>query len=321
MNYKKSEKTKQIMKIIKLFSFAVLLALVATSCSKDDGARKFRLFANPIRNASKIQMNPVDLTSSWVAGEKINLNGQECVITESNSIFSIECQNVPTTPIYAIYPYTSTTGDNVITTIYDGETSTMKLKQLAINFNDDYSNYQVIFPMAAKTEENTGKLMFDHLTAGFKITIENTATEACTLSAIRVFAQCPNAESTTPETYNGVSVSWEHQGLIVPSGPIGGINGDVALQNACEMFFKMKSGNNDYVVIPAANQQNGNGSISFCIPATVRAISSITVTGVGADGADVFARTMSSSNANVARNNMYAIPTITIPVQTQPQSK
>lgn len=316
------------MKIIKLFSFAVLLALVASSCSKDDGARKFRLFANPIRNASKIQMNPGDLTSSWVAGEKINLNGQECVITESNSNstsnFSITCQNVPTKPIYAIYPSTmdgteAVDDGNIIITTYNQNSSTVKLKQLTIDFSGN--SHKVIFPMAAKitTEENTDKLLFDHLTAGFKITIENTATEACTLSAIRVFAQCPNPESTVPETWNGVSVSWERQGLIVPSGPIGGINGDVALQNACEMFFKMKSGNNDYVVIPAANQQNGK--ISFCIPATVRAISSITVTGVGTDGADVFARTMSSSNANVARNNMYAIPTITIPVQTQPQSK
>ena len=303
------------MKIIKFFSLAVLLAFVATSCSKDDGVRKFRLLTNPMRNASKISVTPSTNASSWVAGESINLNGYQCAITEEQvnetSQFSITCSTAVSTPVYAIYPYTMESGDNVITTTYNGESSTMKLKHLTVKFNDDRTKHEVIFPMAAKATTNTDKLLFDHLTAGFKITIQNNSENALTLSAVRVFVQCPQSTDVNPVTHNGVSVSWERQGLIVPSGPIG-INGDVSLQNACEMYFKMKTGNSDNVVIP------GNGSITFWAPATVKAVSNITITGVGADGVDVFARTKTISTT-ITRNNMYTIPTINYP--NEPQSK
>ena len=56
---------------------------------------------------------------------------------------------------------------------------------LAIDFTDA-THHKVVLPMAAKTEDNNGRLLFDHLTGGLRFTIENNTGTACTLATVRI---------------------------------------------------------------------------------------------------------------------------------------
>lgn len=72
----------------------------------------------------------------------------------------------------------------------------------------------------------------------------------------------------------------------------------------------MKTGGNDDVII------GGNSSISFCVPVTVRSITSFAVSGYGTDDTELF-----TSQKDLIRslelNKMYNMPTIHYPVEPQ----
>lgn len=291
----------------------VFLALLATGCSKDELSDSiFRLTANPmVGDGAKVMVTPSTLGSSWVQGEKINLNGTGYTILEKTTgNFTIECPSTPSAPLYAIYPNSMNTDGNNVVVSYSAGASTVTLKQLAVDYTDNsHATHKVVFPMAAyQAELNSSQLLFDHLTAGMKFTIENTTGVACTLSAVRIYLY--GNEAPTPTGTNGVTVSWENQGPVVPGGTIGSTTGDVTAGYASEMRFAMKTGGDDNVVIAAG------GSISFCVPVTVRSITSFSVTGYKPDGSELFTRQKDISRTLVL-NQMYDMPTIHYPVEPQ----
>lgn len=300
------------MKTSKIFTIAALLALVATGCTKEKN-NTFRLFSKPMtESGAKVQVTLSPFASSWVGGETINLNNESCTISGNGTEATITSSDAPSTPIYAIYPNTMSNGGNDIAVVYGANgTSTMTLKQLAVDYIDNnHSAHKVVFPMAAMATTNNGKLLFDHLTGGLRITIQNNANTPCTLATVRIVTTGANATAVTPQTHaNGVTVSWERQGLIIPSGPIG-ISGDRSLVYASEMHFAMKTAGSPNVII------SGNSSITFCVPVTVRSMTGFSVTGYDPDGAEVFTR-KKDINASITFNQMVNVPTISIPTQNR----
>lgn len=289
------------MKIYRLTALA-FLALLAMGCSKFDNI--FHLMINPMEgDDAKVLVTPSDLSSSWIAGEQINLNGTDYAIEEETlGSFIIECSSAPSAPVYAIYPSSVNADGNNVVVSYSAGASTMTLKQLAVDYTDNsHTTHKVVFPLAAYQSKVKSQLLFDHLTAGMKFTIENTTSEACTLSAVRIYLY--GNDTPEPTGKNGVTVSWENDGPIVPGGTIGGTTGDVMAEYASEMRFAMKTGGNDNVII------GGNSSISFCVPVTVRSIISFAVSGYGPDGTELFTY-QNDISRSLELNKMYNMPTI-----------
>lgn len=297
------------MKIYRLTAL-VLLAMLAVGCNKEFD-NIFHLVANPMEgDDAKVLVTPSDLGSSWIPGEQINLNGTGYAIKEETpGSYTIECPSTPLAPIYAIYPHSVNAGGNNVVVRYSAGASTMTLKQLAVDYTDNsHTTHKVVFPMAAYQSKVNSLLFFDHLTAGMKFTIENTTSEACTLSAVRIYLY--GDEAPTPTDKNGVTVSWENQGPIVPDGTIGSITGDVEADYASEMRFAMKTGGEPNVII------EGNSSITFCVPVTVRSLTSFAVTGYKPDGSELFTFQKDISRS-LELNKMYNMPTIHYPVEPQ----
>jgi hypothetical protein len=266
---------------------------------------------NPMEgDGAKVLVTPSDLGNSWIAGEQINLNGTGYAIEEETpGSFTIECPSAPSAPIYAIYPNSVNADGNNVVVNYSAGTSTMTLKQLDVDYTDNsHTTHKVVFPMAAYQSVISSQLLFDHLTAGMKFTIENTTGEACTLSAVRIYLY--GDETPTPTGKNGVTVSWENQGPIVPGGTIGSTTGDVEADYASEMRFAMKTGGEPNVII------GGNSSITFCVPVTVRSLTSFTVTGYKPDGSELFTF-QKDLNRSLELNKMYNMPSIHYPVEPQ----
>ena len=298
--------------IINSLSAFVVIAALMTGCTNEkDNGHLFRIHAEQMESgSSKVLVNPTNLSSSWVEGEYIGLNEENCEITKNGNEYSITCGEVPSTPIYAFYPISmNALGNDIVVTGTSGS-RTMTLRRIAVDFSDDLLTHKVLFPMAAYSETNNGTLHFDHLTGGLRLTIENSALVPCTLSSVRIITNGANEAAVAPVSHKGVTISWENQGLVVPGGQTGGVSGDITVSYASEMRVMMRTSGNEGVVIPA-RVGSTNGRIVFCVPATVRSMTGISVTAYNSAGGEVF--TLSKTiEASIARNGLYDIPAIEI---------
>lgn len=290
------------MKKFNLFTIAVLLALLATSCSKEEG--RFSLVANQMRSHSKILMNDA-YNGSWVAGEKVLLNGVgRTIAVEDDKYYLDGDAPVSGTPYQAIYPFITGGSDadgNVVSIVGN----TMTITNLVVDFVT--GGYKVMFPMASSSVEATSsgcRLLFDHATAALKLTLKNkNMSEGCTLSSIKVFTQA--SSTVTPLSTNSVTALWKVQGPSVPVGEIGGINGDQTISNGCEMNFTLKTNN-----VPNKLFEKDT-PVSFCVPVTVNKLNKISVIGYDQDGKQVFTRTKElGSDQTINANIIYPVPTI-----------
>jgi len=291
------------MKTYKLTAILLLAMLVAGCNGTFDNI--FFLKANPMENDDAKASVSSDSYISWIAGEQINLNGTGCIIEEKTpGSFTVECPGTLTAPVCAIYPNTVDTYGNQVEVNYSPGASTLTLKMLSVDYTDNtHATHKVFFPMAAYQSKLSSQLMFDHLTAGMRFTIENPTDEACALAAVRIYLY--GDEVPTPTEKNGVTVSWENQGPIIPGGTIGSTTGDVEAEYASEMRFAMMTGGEPNVII------EGHSSITFCVPVTVRSLTSFAVTGYKPDWSELFSFQKDISRS-LELNKMYNMPTITL---------
>lgn len=291
------------MKKFNLFTIAVLLALLATSCSKEEG--RFSLVANQMRSHSKILMDG-SYNGSWVTGEMVLLNGVgRTIAVEDDKYYLDGDAPVSGTPYQAIYPYLGTTGADADGNVVSIVGNTMTITNLVVDFVT--GGYKVMFPMASKSvtaSSNSCRLLFDHATGALKLTLKNkNMSEGCTLSSIKVFTQA--SSTVTPLSTNSVTALWKVQGPSVPVGEIGGINGDQTISNGCEMNFTLKTNN-----VPNKLFEKDT-PVSFCVPVTVNKLNKISVIGYDQDGKQVFTRTKElGSDQTINANIIYPVPTI-----------
>ena len=300
------------MKKHRLIGLAALLAL-ATGCSKDV-ADRISLFANSMGGGAKVWMNPTDVNSAtWVAGERINLNGTSYAITANrNGRFSLEVEPLAEA-MYAVYPATMASGGNDITVVNNGASGadTITIKSLVVDFRD--GGHRIVFPMAAQAAAESGSLFFDHLTAGLRLTLENSANSGYAIDHLKVVVQGTAAAGDVEIGGVSYTVAWAVQGPTTPSGGIGGIEDDRPVDYSSEMNFHMQTNGVAGVTVPArANEVNG--SISFCVPVTVCEMQRISITGYDASGVQLFTKSKSidSDRPNLEVNHMYHIQAFTI---------
>lgn len=281
----------------------MLLAVLAVGCTKD--ASHIRIISENMDGGSKIWVDPtvVSASATWIDGETIDINSVTYTIDERNDNFYLD--EVPTGATrYAVYPATTTANGNDVEVTNNGSSgATITLNRLAVNFHD--GGHDIIFPMAAVAGESAETMLFNHLTAGFKLTL--SASSATTVSSVKVIVYGDTAVGAI--TLNDdvtYTVNWADDGLTTPVGEVGGITGDYDARYASVMYFDMKTSG------AAGVEVNSTGK-TFCIPVTVTNVKRISVVGYGNTGQTLFEKTQTLDNIpDVLRNTMYTIPTIVI---------
>lgn len=178
-----------------------------------------------------------------------------------------------------------------------------------MNYTDNtYASHKVVFPMAAQAAAESGSLYFDHLTAGLRLTLANSANSGYAIDHLKVVVQGTAAAGAVEKDGVSYTVAWAVQGPTTPSGDIGGISGDRSVGYSSEMHLRMQTNGVAGVTVPA------KGSISFCVPVTVCEMQRISITGYDASGVQLFTQSKSidSDRPILEVNHMYHIPSIEI---------
>lgn len=279
-----------------------LLALFATGCKKDNN--RIRIFAQNMTNDSKILIDPSDVNNaSWVAGESILLyiwDGEDEIsgsytIGESNQDgFYIEVDQTGEV-VSAFYPAGSFGGNDI-----EISDAGIVLRRLTINFHSGNNTpHDVVFPMMANPDaSSSSSLLFDHITAGLKLTL--AASDPVNVASIKIVAK----NSSPMENMDPGICSWAVLDPIVPFGDIG-ILGDQEVLCYNEMNFDFTTDGNPGATIT----YNG---LSFCIPVTIHYLNGLTVIGYSANGEVLFHVTKGFSQTSLSVNTMYTLPTIII---------
>lgn len=280
---------------------AVLLAVVATGCTKENGSNSLRLLCEPMSNGdAKVLFDPANVNNAqWVAGEQIYLQGNK-TISQQGEDFYLDLDAPIAGDTLAVYPTTLSTGGNKVTLA----ANVLTIESLNIDF--DGSKHHIIFPMAGTPAAGGKSLKFVHLTGGLKLTLRDTSTaNSYTIGSLRITTYGDNATADPIAPRNGITACWAKQGLTVPGGMVG-LNGDVVdAKYATQMDFTFTDGGSTGKAI--AN----NGSISFCVPITASSVKALQITGFAPDGTQLFSRLKNYGEAlPVAANNMYSIDEI-----------
>lgn len=289
------------MKTTKIISIALLLTTLAVGCERE--GRYVRIFAESM-GGSKVFVNPTDVNgATWNTGEAVNLNGVPYTIASGANGFYLDGVAPLTETMYAVYPATTTTGgNNIVVNNANGSGTTITLNSLAVNFHD--GGHDIIFPMAATATGGSTQLMFRHLTGGLMLTLQ--AQTPVTVATVKVTTY--GTAAIAPVTIDGVShtVRWAVESPTLPSGEVGGIDGDRDVKYASEMLLNMQSGGSQGVSVTASG-------ITFCVPVTISDVRRITVIGYASDGTELFSKTKPITPVDtIHRNTLYTVPTMII---------
>lgn len=243
--------------------------------------------------------------ASWVAGERINLNGTAYPIAFDEDAYYLNTgsDDIPSS-LLAVYPSDTDAGGNDVTVTNNGTTGTVTIRSLCIDYRE--GGHRILFPMAAANSRSESRLLFNHLTAGMNLTLTDTCTaKDYTVGSVKIVTYGDGATAAALPAVNGVSCRWAVQGPSVPGGMIGGETGDVAMTYSSEMHFTITNDGYPCKAIPKS------GSISLCVPVTVNRIYTIVVTGYDTDGRQLFSRTKTlNDELAVVTNYIYTIPQI-----------
>ena len=289
------------MKTTKIITIALLLATLAVGCEREN--RYVRIFAESM-GGSKVFVNPADVNgATWNTGEAVNLNGVPYAIASGANGFYLDGVAPLTETMYAVYPATTTTGgNNIVVNNANGSGATITLNSLAVNFHD--GGHDIIFPMAATATGGSNQLMFRHLTGGLMLTLQ--AQTPVTVATVKVTTY--GTAAIAPVTIDGVShtVRWAVESPTLPTGVVGGIDGDRDVKYASEMLLNMLTGGSQGVSVTASG-------ITFCVPVTISDVRRITVIGYASDGTELFSKTKPITPVGtIHRNTLYTVPTMII---------
>ena len=300
------------MKTMKQYGFYLfVVGFLFVGCGKEPQyPSRLRLMAEDMNHGyAKVSVNPDDVSgsASWIAGECIDLNGSAYGIAYDDGYYLNTGDADLEETLYAIYPATTDAGGNDITvTNNPSGASSIVIRSLAVNFHGDV--HDVVFPMATgAVDRDGGKLLFKHVTGGFRLTLTDTnSARDYTVGSLRVVAYGDGA-APAPAVDNTINVttSWALQGPVLPGGEVGQITGNPSAAYASEMHFTLMSDGDAGKAIPH------NASISFYVPVTVASVKTLEVTGYSTTGAQLFFRTKTLDNAlTVQPNYIYNIPEI-----------
>lgn len=288
--------------------------MLLVGCTKENNGR-IRILAENMGAGAKVLVDTDDIVSGsgWVLGEYININGVAYPIVANGDKFDLDVSaNTPTGDLYAVYPATMQVagGNDVVVNNRRGSGETeVTINRLVVKYTAaDHLQHETVFPMARKAASGSGTLLFQHLTAGFKLTLK-TNTSTANVAAVKVVVQGTRAADAV--TLDGVTyrTCWAADGPTMPAGEVGGISGNRQVDFCSEMYLDMEEPGHDYATV-------GTDGIVFCVPVTVGDVKRLTVTGFAADGSQLFVQTKDMEDdgeghySTLSRNTMYSIPVI-----------
>lgn len=297
----------------RIFELSIIIMLLVGCTKENDG--RIRILAENMGGNAKVLVDTENIVSgsSWVQGERIDINGVSHPIVANGDKFDLDVSaNMPSGDLYAVYPATTQVeGGNDVRVVNNhgsGETE-ITINRLVVKYTTaDHSKHETIFPMARKADEGSATLLFQHLTAGFKLKLKTSASTA-NVAAVKVVVQ--GTRAANPVTLDGVTyrTRWASQGPTIPAGEVGGISGDRLVDYCSEMYLDMEEPGHDYAVV-------GTDGIVFCVPVTLGDVKRLTVTGYAANGSQLFVQTKDMEDdgeghySTLSRNTMYSIPVI-----------
>jgi hypothetical protein len=287
------------------------LATLAIGCSTEDNeARHLRIFSENMNGGhnTKVLVDPANVNATtWVADETIDLNGDEYTIAyhgegDYTGYTLADCEPLDEA-MYAVYPANSQSDD--IDVENNNGTGSVVLDRLTIDFMGE--KHKVIFPMMATATANSESLLFRHLTAGFKMNLQNSTEDDITVTAVKIIAgSTTNAASIA--ALDGYSACWAKQGTTpsLPDGEVGEIGGDWNVNSASVMEFDVKTDGNDGATIEADDE------LSFCVPVSISSVRYLTIELYNGNTLVKRVHADLGNEITVERNKMYGIPTINI---------
>ena len=290
-----------------IFHFSFLLF---AACGKDNTDVRLRIFTENMTNgnSAKVLVDPDNINgASWVSGERINLNGTAYPVAyDENSYYLNTGSDDISGSLLAVYPADPADPGNDVTVTMDGATGTVTIRSLCVDYRGGNGGHRILFPMAASNDKSDMRLLFNHLTAGMRLTLTDTCSaKDYTIGSVKIVTYGDNAYAGALEAVNGVSCNWAVQGPAVPGGMIGEEAYDVNMAYSSEMRFTLKDNGTAGKAIATGD------SISLCVPVTVNRIKTLIVTGYDTDGQQLFTRTKTlDDELTVQRNTMYTIPEI-----------
>ncbi len=288
--------------------------MLLVGCTKENDGR-IRILAENMGGNAKVLVDTENIVSgsSWVQGERIDINGVSHPIVANGDKFDLDVSaNMPSGDLYAVYPATTQVsgGNDIVVNNRRGTGETeITINRLVVKYTTaDHSKHQTIFPMARMAAEGSATLLFQHLTAGFKFTLK-TNTSTVNVASVKVVVQSTRAADTVKLDGVTYRTRWATQGPTMPAGEVGGISGDRQVAYSSEMYLDMEEPEHDYVTVDT------NG-IVFCVPVTIGDVKRLTVTGYAANGSQLFVQTKDMTAdgeghySTLSRNTIYSIPVI-----------
>ena len=296
----------------KIIMMTALVALLATGCGKEQKNGRIRIFAENMTNAvnSKLMIDPASPANSaqWLEGESIDINGERFLIEDDgNGGYQVDINNNDfggALVYYALYP-----GDDYEGNSFDihnddpFDNPSITINNLELKFHSD-GTHDVVFPMGAMAEEGTDDvLIFKHLTAGFRMTLN--ATSSVTVKKLKVIVYGTPQAGPVDDAVSGISyaVAWKDDGMLpLPGGGTGSVT-DRDVAYASVMNFDLKTEDVAGVTFTGTKQ--------LCIPVTLASVNRITVIGYNGD-TEVFNKTAAIPTVDLVRNKIYPVGPISV---------
>lgn len=240
-----------------------LLATVATmtSCKKENNG--FVTLNAELENVGNGKVYMDGQLPKWNDNDAVWVNGSECAISMTASGASISIPAGQVAPYYAVYPYSSVTGQT-------SDQITVKIPTTQAWQTDASGHQKVSLPMAAYNDGSNQALKFHNLASLVKVTVTNNESSAITLNSVKLTA-------TTSTVYLSGSASIAksdigsspYPALVFASGSndviLNGINTEITASGSMVVYLVVPtfaSTQMKITIYTSAGQQNHTGANS-----------------------------------------------------------
>lgn len=311
------------------FIAVVLLAALATGCSKDDSVAEpnaqnvIKIHASAMggNGGTKLSLDPSAngedpndrFDVQWVAGESIQFireisgNVDTLPIISSGSDYIIE--HAPfDEPVRSLYPGKSFGGNEV-----DVNADGIVMHNLEIKFEGN--RQRMAFPMVATAAANATDFDYHYLCGGVRLTLDNQSGADMHVKSLRIVAQSTTDVVNLGTDENGLDdgeaivARWATEGPWVPFNTVGHNGDEVDVKYSSVMYFTLsEEGGDNFKTIVAGGEQ-----VQFCVPITISSMNKLNITGYDQDGRQLFQVHKDFANdVQVVRGRMYNLPVINI---------
>lgn len=311
------------------FIAVVLLAALATGCSKDDSVAEpnaqnvIKIHASAMggNGGTKLSLDPganggypnyFDI--KWVADEPIMFKGTSTDVVLPINWDPIEevyfiAQEPFTESVRSLYPGESFDGNEV-----DVNADGIVMHSMHIKFVEG-DRQTMAFPMVAVADANVDDFTYNYLCGGVRLTLDNQSGADMNVASLRIVAQSTTdvvnlgTNARGDDDGSDIVARWATEGPWVPFNTVGNNGDEVDVKYSSVMYFTLsEEGGDNFKTIVA-----GDNPVQFCVPITISSMNKLNITGYDEEGRQLFQVHKNFANdVQVVRGKMYDLPVIEI---------